>query len=262
MVRVNIYICDDILEEVEIIRNEVNNFALFSEREVVIKESFYQPEKLLLTFEKNNEGVNVFILDMYFEQSNESGLSIGKRIKEIDPTSYIIFVTSHEEYSFLTFKYHIGAIDFIIKDRHEKWEKQIITSLQTIEQRLTCIDQRNQSSIILETSNEVKVFALDEILFFEYLKNQKLRVRTFNNSYTVKKKTLKSLERLLSKNFFRIHKSLLVNTKYIIAIENDGSIVTLKSGIKLPVANRRRKELKKIILENLNDDFFQYNELQ
>lgn len=42
-------------------------------------------------------------------------------------------------------------------------------------------------------------------------------------------------------NFFRVHKSYLVNLKYIDQI---GDMLVLKNGVKIPLARRRKKEFE------------------
>lgn len=242
----NIYICDDIQTEAQMIHEEVKKFALFSDTEIIIKNIYTNPEILLKSFKKENEGLNVFILDMDFNHKELNGLVLGQSIKEIDPQSYIIFVTSHAELSFLTFEYRIGAIDYIIKHPHQNWPRKIIDSLQTIEHRIKLATEREQGSIILETSNERKRLAFDDILYFEIAKAQRLIVTTINSSYTINKKTLKALEEELAPHFWRCHRSFLVNKKHIISIKKNKSSLTLTQEIDIPVASRKRGELQSL----------------
>ena len=45
-----------------------------------------------------------------------NGINLGEEIRQLDPTGYIIFITTHAELSHLTFKYKVEALDYIIKD--------------------------------------------------------------------------------------------------------------------------------------------------
>lgn len=245
----NIYICDDSMQEAQIIQEEVKKFSLFSDNEVTIKDIVLTPEKLLTLFRKEPSGLNIFILDIDFHNSTMNGLMLAQKIKEIDLHAYIIFVTSHAELSFLTFEYRIGAIDYIIKDTHEGWSLKIIDCLKTIENRLKRASEHKESNIVLETSNEIKRLSLNDILFFESSKTQKLSVTTLTGHYTINKKTLKSLEEELEPDFWRCHRSYLINKSFIVATDKVENNIILKNDYILPIAIRKKAELKKILTE-------------
>lgn len=244
----NIYICDDSIQEANVVKKEVKNFSLFSDNEVNIKEIFTNPEELLTDFQKNNEGTNIFILDINYNIQDLNGLILAQRIKEIDPNAFIIFVTSHAEFSFLTFEYRIGAIDYIIKDIQKNWAREIFDCLKTIENRLIKLSERNENIIVLETSIDIKRLPIREILFFESSKTNKLSVTTFNSQYTVNKKNLKTLEEELSPQFWRCHRSYLINTKHIVATDKNKSHVILKNNFSIPVSGRKKASLKEKLL--------------
>ena len=66
-----------------------------------------------------------------------------------------------------------------------------------------------------------------------------------DNTKCVISKTLKVYAKLLSPSFFfRIHASYIVNTSEVVSFQKDEFIVTLKNGVQLPLAHRKKTEFK------------------
>ena len=62
-----------------------------------------------------------------------------------------------------------------------------------------------------------------------------------------KNKSLKEFEEILQNaNFFRIHKSYLVNIAYVTEFDSSKNVVHMNDGVKLEVARRRREEFLKV----------------
>ena len=62
---------------------------------------------------------NLF-LDVELKNEPMDGFGLGKIIRETDPRGFIIYVTAFEELAFETFRYHLEALDYIIKGDMEK----------------------------------------------------------------------------------------------------------------------------------------------
>ncbi len=72
-----------------------------------------------------------------------------------------------------------------------------------------------------------------------YLKDRNISVNT----------TLKKLEsRLCPEVFLRVHKSFLINMKYVAGIQD--RVITLKNGIRAMVSFRRETDVKRQLFEN------------
>ena len=71
-----------------------------------------------------------------------------------------------------------------------------------------------------------------------------------DNSKLLISKKLKEFETLLSdtKNFFRIHRSFLINTDAIQQyIKSDGGSILMSNNISVPVARERKDDFQKLI---------------
>ncbi len=86
------------------------------------------------------------------------------------------------------------------------------------------------------------IIHFDEIIYF---KAEGCYTRVFYRNHSILiSKVLKKIEIILPKDkFFRIHKSYLVNTKFISSIRSNR--LFLRTNIELPVSRRKRNNLLK-----------------
>jgi two-component system LytT family response regulator len=103
--------------------------------------------------------------------------------------------------------------------------------------------------IALPTYDGFQVIRLNEILYCQASENYSY-INTISNETLLITKTLKNLEELLpSDNFFRIHKSVLLNINYVKCFSRrEGFMVTLDTGLKFEIATRRQEEFINLFL--------------
>ena len=102
--------------------------------------------------------------------------------------------------------------------------------------------------VALPTMEGYKLVKSNDIIYCEANENYtKIYIRT--DEMILVPKTLKTVEELLSmENFFRIHKSYLVNMNYIESYSrNEGYRIKLENGAELDVASRRNDEFLKAL---------------
>jgi two-component system, LytTR family, response regulator len=65
-------------------------------------------------------------------------------------------------------------------------------------------------------------------------------------------RNLKEFEEMLPEpDFFRIHQSHIVNTFYVRkVIKEDGDLVVMHDGVKIPVSRRRKEDFMNVVLRN------------
>lgn len=59
----------------------------------------------------------LYFLDLEVDGDREMGFKVAQGIRERDPFTSIVFVTTHSESLPLAFRYHLSALDFISKDQ-------------------------------------------------------------------------------------------------------------------------------------------------
>ncbi|WP_300278603.1 LytR/AlgR family response regulator transcription factor, partial [Peptacetobacter sp.] len=109
---------------------------------------------------------------------------------------------------------------------------------------LSCINdikRKKGNFIIIENKSIVNKVPINEIMYIEVTKKE-LTIYTKEDIYKTKS-SMKKIERELEKfDFYRCHKSYLVNMKYIETIDKNEIIINYK---KIPVSKHRISEFKK-----------------
>ena len=240
---IKVYIAEDNIAQRATLEQAIKNYQLFSDWELELANSTGSGEELLKNIDRRNQW-NIYFLDINLDEEAElnNGFAVAQEIRKFDPFGFIIFITVRSELSFLTFQYRVQALDFIIKDPAVDIRDRVHTCLKTVEQRLDSLT--TSQSIKLNTGSEITSFILDDILYFSSNKGHVLSLHTKNNQYLIYQTTLNNLEEQLSDSFLRCHRGFLINQKAINSITKDYSSITLENNASIPVAVRKKGQLK------------------
>ena len=121
----NIVICEDNNIQRSTIEKFIKNSIAKNDFSFRIKLSTNDPEVVL----KNIGNGDIYFLDVDLK-NKINGFKLAERIRNIDSLGYIIFITTHSELTYLTFKYRVEAMDFIFKQNkreestiHHAWKR-------------------------------------------------------------------------------------------------------------------------------------------
>lgn len=242
---INIYIAEDHPEQCNQLIQAINHYQLFSNWEMHIAGVAASGEALLKKIDRNNQW-NIYFLDINLAPEAEisNGFILAQKIRDFDPLGFIIFITVRSELSFLTFQYRVQALDYIIKEPTVNIQERVHSCLKTIEERLCLL--RNEQTINLNTGSEIKSFIVNDILYIAANKGHVLSLFTKQKEYAIYNETLNQLEQKLEKDFFRCHRGFLINSKAITQIARDFNTLILKDGTIIPIAVRKKQQLKKL----------------
>lgn len=165
----------------------------------------------------------------------------------------VIFITAFDQYAIKAFRF--SAIDYLLKPLDpddlitaiEKAEniilKDLNLQLKNLKEHLTA-DNSRINKIIIKTFDNIHLVPLHEIVYCESDGNY-VNVFLIDQTKIMVSALLKDYEDLLASNgFFRVHRSYLINVKYIRSFEKaDGGTLILENQIKVPVASRKKDEL-------------------
>lgn len=186
-------------------------------------------EEVITHVEKSNSKNFVYFLDVDINDKI-NGIELAKIIRKCDPTGYIIFVTSHSEMTLLTFQYKVQAMDFIEKSNEKQMQKRIIECLKEAIEDNKNIDKLVTNIIQINFGSRIVNYNLKDILFFETTdKNHKLRIHTIEEQLEFYG-TLKGIEKLVTPDFYKTHRSYLVNIRNIKTIDKDKRIIYMVNG--------------------------------
>jgi len=219
-----IIICEDNerqRNEIEkIISEGIINFKL--DVKIVLSTSSY--EEVITHVETSNSKTFIYFLDVDISDKI-NGIELAKIIRKYDPKGYIIFVTSHSEMTLLTFQYKVQAMDYIAKNNENDMKKRIIECIEEAINDYKNADLLETNTIQINFGSRSVNYNLKDILFFETTdKNHKIRVHTMEEQLEFYG-TLKEIEKLVTIDFYKSHRSYLVNTRNIKTIDKDKMMI-------------------------------------
>lgn len=241
---VRVYICEDDPRQLDAVKRHVGYYASFSEWQMKVAVATQDPQVILQEVVVDEEA-NVYIFDIDLNTSELNGFHLARQIRQIDPNGYLIYLTNHLELSYLTFQFHVNAIDYIEKNGAEEWEVRLTNCLKEIEKRLQISEvKQKQKAIELYTFYGSTFILLEEIIAFEAQPDHKICLYLTNQKVTILQTTMDKLEKELGPGFLRIHRSFIINRDKIREIEGDHSSVRMVNQLEVPVSFRRRKVLR------------------
>ncbi|KNF07928.1 two-component signal transduction response regulator, LytTR family [Gottschalkia purinilytica] len=188
---------------------------------------FSSGEQLL---ENYLEGLDILLLDI--QMNKLTGMDVARKVREFDNKVEIIFITSLIDY--VQEGYEVRAYRYLLKPiKYEDLKKHIVS----------CIDKlikSNENFMIIQGKSEVHKVSIDTITYIEVIKKDMI-IHTTEQSYNTKMSLYKMEKELAPYDFFRCHKSYLVNMKQIQCLKQNVAIVNDE---EIPVSRYRIKNLK------------------
>lgn len=159
-------------------------------------------------------------------------MEIAEKIREIDRYVKIIFISKKNELAYKGYLYN--AFRFV---RKSNLEQDLCEAVKSLNESFSM----QRKFLVFKTSKGEAVRTVEDIKYFEF-KTHYINV-VCNDEIIRIYGTLREYEEQIGNNgFIRIHKSYLVNFRYIHSVEKN--IVFLSSGEELPLSRYRANETK------------------
>lgn len=162
------------------------------------------------------------IVFMDVEMPKLDGLECARRIADINPKTIIIFATAHEEYMSKAFEMY--AFDYLVKPF--KLER-VYQTLQRIKEQNTQKEQhiisratryeRGLEKLLVKSKEGLSFIDTGEIIIIQR-EGRNTVIHTSNESFSTSESLSEIEERLDKSQFFRSHKSYIVNLSMITKI--------------------------------------------
>ncbi|MCX6286636.1 MAG: LytTR family DNA-binding domain-containing protein [Bacteroidetes bacterium] len=192
---------------------------------------------------KAKELVSVLKPDAVFLDINMPVLDGFDFLAEYDERNFlVVFVSAHEEFGINAVK--AGAADYILKPINIKELKQTVKKLLLILNKSIKVETSHDiEKLVIPASHGFNVIVIDEVIRLE-ADGCYTTIVIKGGKNTVVSRTLKDFEDTLPKDrFFRIHKSHLINLKYIKDYSNlSGNLVTMTDGSSVELSRRKAPE--------------------
>ena len=159
-------------------------------------------------------------------------------IESLDRSYQVVFTTSAERYAVDTFE--LSVIDYLVK--HIEYPRFLTAALKAKENLATLLKtSEGQSTIFIKSDSKLVKLDIEEINFIEALADYVI-FNTTKGKFIVRS-TMKGIEkRLSSSELVRVHRSFMINTKKINALEDMNVTMTEKS---IPIGASYKENLYK-----------------
>lgn len=234
---IQIVLCEDQIQHQKTIEKFLQEILEENNTEYNLR-IYKSGEELLNDYPKN---VDIFILDIQMEKIN--GMDVARKIREVDKNKpEIIFTTSLVEY--IQEGYEVRAYRYLLKPiKYEELKKHI----------LSCIDEvinKKDKFILIKNKNETYKINIEEITYIE-IQRKDMSIHTESKVYETKMTMDRIEKELKNYNFYRCHKSFLVNIDYVENIKQYVAILDNKE--EVPVSRHRFKDFKHKFLSSLGE---------
>ena len=225
-----IIICDDEILWINEIKNKL--IEIFSFKGIVPEfECFTESEEAY-----NSENFyDIAFLDV--EMTVYSGIEVAEKLKAVNPYIVIFIVTSYDKY--LDDAMDLNVFRYIKKPLDKKrLETSINKALDTIDNNVISFFLKNGKTSINILS--------DDIIFVETV-GRNTRVVTVKGEFTSENKMDFWKSKLIASFFYPVHKSFIINMKYITNYQRD--TVTLSEKYDIPIAYRKQALFRSYFLK-------------
>ena len=233
---IKIAFCDDDMEVLHQMNELLDRYRV-ERNEDITYAAFQSPFELLTEIEK---GIRPDILFLDVVMPGQNGMDVAKEIRQYDTNMKIIFLTSSPE--FAVESYSVGAYFYQLKPI---WEESFFRLMDAV---LAECEKKKKNSLILRSKDGITRIDLQQLEYCEVL-GRKLLFHLENGAVLESAGSLDDLAGQLMQhsNFFRPHRSFLVNIEYIQNI----SIRSIKmvNDAEIPIPHGKCSEIKNTYME-------------
>ena len=233
---IKIAFCDDDMEVLHQMNELLDRYRV--ERNEDITYAAYQsPFELLTEIEK---GISPDILFLDVVMPGQNGMDVAKEIRQYDTNMKIIFLTSSPE--FAVESYSVGAYFYQLKPI---WEESFFRLMDSV---LAECEKKKKNSLILRSKDGITRIDLQQLEYCEVL-GRKLLFHLENGAVLESAGSLDDLAGQLMQysNFFRPHRSFLVNMEYIQNISSRS--IKMVNDAEIPIPHGKCSEIKNTYME-------------
>ncbi len=233
---IKIAFCDDDMEVLHQMNELLDRYRV-ERNEDITYAAFQSPFELLTEIEK---GIRPDILFLDVVMPGQNGMDVAKEIRQYDANMKIIFLTSSPE--FAVESYSVGAYFYQLKPI---WEESFFRLMDSV---LAECEKKKKNSLILRSKDGITRIDLQQLEYCEVL-GRKLLFHLENGAVLESAGSLDDLAGQLMQysNFFRPHRSFLVNMEYIQNISSRS--IKMVNDAEIPIPHGKCSEIKNTYME-------------
>ncbi len=183
-----------------------------------------------------NKTIDILFLDIQMDYIN--GMETARKLRNRKFKGFIIFITILKEMVFQSFE--VQAYDYLLKPITEKQFDK------TMERLFTSIQNANEANLLIQKGHESRIISFEDIVYCEII-DRKVYLHLSSSEILDFYDRIENLEKKLDNNFFRCHRSFLINLKHLKSYKN--GIAYMENGQEIPVSRLRSKTFSNVILQ-------------
>ena len=233
---IKIAFCDDDMEVLHQMNELLDRYRV-ERNEDITYAAFQSPFELLTEIEK---GIRPDILFLDVVMPGQNGMDVAKELRQYDTNMKIIFLTSSPE--FAVESYSVGAYFYQLKPI---WEESFFRLMDAV---LAECENKKKNRLILRSKDGITRIDLQQLEYCEVL-GRKLLFHLENGAVLESAGSLDDLAGQLMQysNFFRPHRSFLVNMEYIQNISSRS--IKMVNDAEIPIPHGKCSEIKNTYME-------------
>ncbi len=221
-----VFICEDEERIREAEREYIEKQLLIEGYDMKTAVCTGSPEELLEALSGEQRGI--YFLDVELKGASMDGFELGQQIRKKDARGFLIYVTAFQDLAFETFRYHLEALDYIVKGNPRKMQEGIRHCLEVITERMCREKGEEREFFSVKIMDIVKHVPVDEIVFFETAgRTHRIELHAVNDRMDF----IGSMQELEEK-LLRVHRAYLVNVDQIAELDLKGREIRMKNGEK------------------------------
>jgi two-component system response regulator AgrA len=235
-----VLICEDNSAYREKFKEVIENIILKENMDLKISLCTKNPMEVI-EYIKGRDITGIYFLDVDLKCSM-NGIKLGEKIRNLDPRGFIIFTTVHVEMSYMVFKYKVEAMDYVAKDEENFTDRVKDCLLKAYGDYYR--ESSKDKHISIDEDCRIINIKLGDILFIETsAAAHRIRVHEENRQVEFYG-SLKDVQKKLTPNFYRCHKSYIVNMDKIAEVDMKSNRIIMTNGEKCYVSFRYKRGLK------------------
>ena len=221
MTELRMAVCDDLEEERVQLARMVRSYA--QRRGLSMELRLFASGNELLDAARRPDFCHVLFLDIFMP--GLSGLDAARQLRAAGCMASIVFATTSQDYGVMSFD--VQAADYLVKPfRQEDVDRALDWCLEHMPEPLR--------SLSVYAEGETQELPLSSVLYIEVLGHQ-CHIHTSRRTLVVRR-GLDDLERAVdSPDFFRCHRSFLVNLSHVECIESSDFLMS--DGARIPISS-------------------------
>lgn len=225
---IKVYICEDDPKQLQELEQLVSKVIIDRQLDMGFGLSSSDPHEILTSVRSQSPEKAIFLLDIALN-SDINGIQLASEIRDLGGRNKIIFVTTHTELSLTVFQYQVEALDFILKDFPDQLYDRLRQVLTVAQTRFKSEEQPQEELIQIKIGETIRSLEVQHVLFFESSLNPHKIVVHLDDGELEYYGLLKDVPDL-NDNFYRCHKSYVVNLTRIRSLDKRYRQVTMADG--------------------------------